>query len=139
MFFEKRTKKLCWLYYKGTTSGFGSSCLVTFSFLFLQVLELCLADNEEAPTLWGRAQKAYRAAATEFCRFQNLCSSIIRGKANSQQNQQGNQSFFLHGAIFENFSISFFVGVLQSHFHLFFLSKSAHLCFDRMQSPLFDP
>ena len=39
-----------------------------------------------------------------------------------------------------NFFQLFFLCVLQSHFHLFFLGKSAHLCFDRMQSPLqFDP
>ena len=74
-----------------------------------------------------------------FVASRTFAQALLEGKQIVNKISKVTKASFLHGAIFENFQLVFFVGVLQSHFHLFFLSKSAHLCFDRMQSPLFDP
>lgn len=73
--------------------------------LFFQLLELCLPDDEETPTVRRRPQKVDRTAPPKLRRHQNLRSGTARGKADCQQNTQG--LFRSNKLIPQNFNAQF--------------------------------
>ena len=126
-----KAKQVCLLHYFS---------LLTFCSFFSRYLSCVSQTMKKLQPFGDVPKKLTEQLRRSFVASRTFAQALLEGKQIVNKISKVIVRIFTWMVLYLRiFQLVFFVGVLQSHFHLFFLSKSAHLCFDRMQSPLFDP